>query len=49
MVKKLPANAEVRGACLSPGLGRSPGGGHGVLTPVHLPREFHGQSSHRVS
>ena len=30
VVKKLPANAgDVRDACLVPGLGRSPGEGHG--------------------
>ena len=30
VVKNLPTNAgDVRGACLNPGLGSSPGGGHG--------------------
>ena len=29
MVKKLPANAEVRDVDCVPGLGRCPGGGHG--------------------
>ena len=28
-----------------PGLGRSPGEGHGNPTPVFLPGEFHGQMS----
>ena len=28
-----------------PGSGRSPGGGHGLPTPVFLPGEFHGQRS----
>ena len=28
---------------LIPGLGRSPGGGHGNPTPVFLPGEFQGQ------
>ena len=28
-----------------PGLGRSPGGGHGYPLPVFLPRESHGQRS----
>ena len=27
-----------------PGLGRSPGEGNGLPTPVFLPEEFHGQS-----
>ena len=30
MVKNLPANAgDIRNLCSTPGLGRSPGGGHG--------------------
>ena len=44
MVKNPPADAgEVRDAGLIPGLGRSPGGGHG--NPVFLPGESHGQKS----
>ena len=32
VVKNLPAHAgDIRDACLIPGLGRSPGGGHGTL------------------
>ena len=31
--------------CLIPGLGRSPGEGHGQPTPVFLPGEFHGRES----
>ena len=30
---------------LIPGLGRSPGEGNGLLTPVFLPGSFHGQRS----
>ena len=41
MVKNLPANAGDAG--LTPGLGISSGEGNGNLTPVFLPREFHGQ------
>ena len=44
MVKNPLANAgEVRDAGLIPGLGRSPGGGHG--NPIFLPGESHGQKS----
>ena len=44
MVKNQLANAgEVRDAGLIPGLGRSPGGGHG--NPIFLPGESHGQKS----
>ena len=47
MVKNPPANVKDMGdAGLIPGLGRSPGGGHGnPLTPVFLPGESHGQRS----
>ena len=46
MVKNLPANArDIRDAGLIPGLGRSPGGGHGNPTSVFLPAEFCGQRS----
>ena len=46
-VKNPPANAgDVRDVGSIPGLGRSPGGGHGrIPTPVFLPGEFHGQRS----
>ena len=40
VVKNLPANAD---SSLTPGLGRSPEGGHG--NPVFLPGESHGQKS----
>ena len=44
VVKNPLANAgEVRDAGLIPGLGRSPGGGHG--NPIFLPGESHGQKS----
>ena len=45
MVKNLPANAgDMRQAGFIPGLGRSPGGGHG--NPLqYLPGECHGQRS----
>ena len=45
MVKNRTANAGVvREAGLIPGLGRSPGRGHGnLLHPVFLPGESHGQ------
>ena len=36
---------DLRDMVLIPGLGRSPGEGHGNPTPVFLPREFHGQRS----
>ena len=40
VVKNLPANAEdVRDAGVTPGSGRSPGGGHGNPTLVFLPGE----------
>ena len=47
VVKNPPANAGyARNVGLTPGLGRSPGGGHGnPLCPVFLPGEFHGQRS----
>ena len=46
MVKNLPAIAgDVRDVDSIPGLGRSPGGGHGKPTPVFLPGESHGQRS----
>ena len=45
VVKNAPAKAGgIRDAGLIPGLGRSPGGGHGQHTPVSLPGESHGQS-----
>ena len=43
MVKNLPANTGDMG--LTPGSGRSPGGGHGKPTSVFLLGEFHGQRS----
>ena len=44
MAKNPPANAgDVRDAGLTPGLGGSPGAGHGTPTPVFLPEESHGQ------
>ena len=44
VVKNLHANTgDVRDSCLIPGLGGSPGGGHG--NPVFLPGESHGQRS----
>ena len=48
VVKNPPANAgDVKAAGSIPGLGRSPGGGHGnpLPTPVFLPGESHGQRS----
>ena len=46
MVKNLPVNAgDLRDMGSIPGMGRSPGEGHGKLTPVFLPGEFHGQRS----
>ena len=46
MVKNLAANAgDIRDSGSVPGLGRSPGGGHGNPTPVFLPGESHGQRS----
>ena len=46
-VKNLPDNAgDIRDVGSIPGLGRSPGGGHGrIPTPVFLPGESHGQRS----
>ena len=38
-------NAGTAGDSLIPGLGRSPGGGHGNPLKVFLPREFHGERS----
>ena len=44
VVKNLPANeGDTRDARLIPGVGRSPGGGHG--NPLSLPGESHGQRS----
>ena len=43
MVKNLPAKAGDPG--LIPGLGRSPGGGHGNLLQYFLLGEIHGQRS----
>ena len=44
--KNLPASVgDARVIGLIPGLGRSPGGGHGQPTPVFLPGDFHGQRS----
>ena len=47
MVKNLPANAgDIRDTGSIPGLGRSPGGGHGnQYSPVFLPGESHRQRS----
>ena len=46
VVKNLPDNAaDLRAVGLSLGSGRSPGGGHGLPTPIVLPVEFHGQRS----
>ena len=46
VVKNLPANAgNTRDAGLIPGLGRSPGGGHGNPLQYVLPGESHGQRS----
>ena len=46
MVKNLPTNAgDVRVTGSIPGLGRSPGGGHGNPLPVFLPGESHGWRS----
>ena len=46
LVKNLPSTArDKRDAGSIPGLGRSPGGGHGKPTPVFLPGESHGQRS----
>ena len=46
VVKNLPANAgDVRDMGSIPGLGRSPGGGHGNPYPVFLPGESHGWRS----
>ena len=46
VIKNPPANAgDIRGSGSIPGLGRSPGGGHGNPTPVFLPGESHGQRS----
>ena len=43
LVKNLPANlGDIRDVGLIPGLGSSPGEGHGN-TPVFLPGESHGQ------
>ena len=46
VVKNPPADAgDIRDVDSIPGLGRSPGGGHGKPTPVFLPGESHGQRS----
>ena len=46
MIKNLPANAEdIRDAGLIPGLGRSPGEGHGTLLQCFLPGESNGLRS----
>ena len=46
VVKNLPTNAgDVRVMGPIPGLGRSPGGGHGNPLPVFLPGESHGHRS----
>ena len=46
MVKNPPANAgDIRDMVLIPGLGRSPGEGHGKPAPVFLPGESHGPRS----
>lgn len=46
VVKNPPVNAgDVRDMGSNPGLGRSPGGGHGNPTPVFLHGESHGQNS----
>ena len=46
VVKNPPANAgNIRDVGSIPGLGRSPGGGHGYPLQVFLPRESHGQRS----
>ena len=46
VVKNPRAKAgDIRDAGLIPGLGRSPGGGHGQPTPVSLPGESHAQRS----
>ena len=56
MVKNLPVSVgDVRDAGYIPGLGKSPGGGHGEKpTPVFLPGESHRQKTrwaivHRVT
>ena len=44
--KELSANSgDIRDVCSIPGLGRSPGGGHGNPLTVFLPGESHGQRS----
>ena len=46
MVKNLFANSGgIREVGSIPGLGRSPGGGHGNLLTAFLPGESHGQRS----
>ena len=46
LVKNSPANeGDARDEGLSPGLGRSPGGGKRQPTPVFLPGKVHGQRS----
>ena len=44
-VKKPLVNADVRDVGSIPGLGRSPGGGHGNSLQDSWPGEFHGQRS----
>ena len=44
--KHLPVNAgDIRDACSIPGLGRSPGGGHGKLLQYSCVENPHGQRS----
>ena len=46
VVKNLPANAgDIREVGLIPGLGRSPGGGHGNPIQYSCPENPHGQRS----
>ena len=46
VVKKPPANAgDIRDMGLIPGLGRSPGGGHGNTLQYFCPENPHGQRS----
>ena len=46
MVRNLPANAgDIKDLGSIPGLGRSPGEGHGNPTPVFLPGASQGQRS----
>ena len=46
MLKNLPASVgDIRDVGSIPGMGRSPGGGHGNPLPIFLPGESHGQRS----